>query len=189
MRLCEVVVKGPYFLGEEFSPVTCPAARAIRIGQNENLIHTYVDGIRLTSLGQFIGQCEHYLVEVRVEGAVTSTVDALVIRVLLRCLIELRVCPEQAESLCFPGLMPQKVNERDQPYPCPMARRDDGLDICFGRSVGVDNLRVADVRIPVVEFHDQHIDAFFGKGFTNEADGEWDFVRLRRREIEAANGH
>ena len=44
-----MVVKGTHFLGEEFSPVTCPAARAIRIGQNENLIHTYVDGIRRLS--------------------------------------------------------------------------------------------------------------------------------------------
>jgi hypothetical protein len=47
---------------------------------------------------------------------------------------------------------------------------------------------VTRVGIPIIELHDEHIDALFGQRVANKADDERDVARLRRSEVESTNG-
>ncbi|HEV3278133.1 MAG TPA: hypothetical protein VG860_15050 [Terriglobia bacterium] len=107
VRLGEVVVEGANFLGEHFRAVARPAARAVRIREDEDLVHAHVDGVRLAHVGQLIHEIEHHLVDVRMKRAVAPAINSLVVRVLPRRLIELGMGAKQSEGLRGPGLMSQ----------------------------------------------------------------------------------
>jgi hypothetical protein len=57
------------FAGEDFCRVAAGAARALGVGDVEDLVHAGVEGVGLEGLEQLVNQREHACVDLRVEGA------------------------------------------------------------------------------------------------------------------------
>ena len=164
------------------------AARAVGIGQDEDLVHAHVKRLRLAGSRKLIDQIEKDGVHFRVQRTVATAVDPLVVRVLPGRLIEFRVLLEESIRPFRPGLMPEAVdlrNELDPLLATGLCNR--GNLILAGRA----RIRELGPRLEVesvVELEDECVDALLGQCAANERDERRHILLPGRAHVHAANG-
>src|SRR6185369_5869287 len=103
--------------GKEAGGIAAAAPRAMLGGEDENLVHADMKGIRFEGVRDLIDERKNDSVHFGVLRAPASTVNAFVIRKLSGRFIELRIMPEQFPGGLAPGLVTEAIDLRNQPDP------------------------------------------------------------------------
>lgn len=107
--LDEVLVAIVHRLGEELGRVFAFTARTELAADEEDFVHSDMQGVGLEDLDDLVVEREDDRIKVRVEQAPAPAVNVLVFGILAGRLVKLGVFRQQREGLSRPGLVAQSL--------------------------------------------------------------------------------